>query len=86
MFQIRRPAKPGETDASHAAGPTGGERNEQERRLQTIGDAGAFSQDALHTDLKVELHQRLLDLINLSALDSMSRDQIEAEVGGIILE
>ena len=39
-----------------------------------------------HTDLKVELHKRLLDLINLSALDSMSRAQIQAEIGDIVHE
>jgi pilus assembly protein CpaF len=39
-----------------------------------------------HTALKVELHQRLLDLINLSALDTMSREQIQAEIGEIVHE
>ncbi|MBB4641214.1 CpaF family protein [Rhizorhapis suberifaciens] len=39
-----------------------------------------------NTDLKVELHKRLLDLINLSALDGMSRQQVEAEVGEIVHE
>lgn len=38
------------------------------------------------TELKVELHQRLLDLINLSALDTMSRDQIQSEIGEIVQE
>jgi pilus assembly protein CpaF len=32
------------------------------------------------------LHQRLLDLINLQALEQMSREQIEAEVGDIVAE
>lgn len=41
---------------------------------------------ARHTDLKVELHKRLLDLINLSALDTMSREQVQAEVGEIVHE
>ena len=39
-----------------------------------------------NTDLKVELHKRLLDLINLSALDTMSRQQVEVEVGEIVHE
>ena len=39
-----------------------------------------------HTALKVELHQRLLDLINLSALETMSREQIHAEIGEIVHE
>ncbi|WP_349773302.1 CpaF family protein [Sphingomonas sp. KRR8] len=52
----------------------------------TVGDAGAFAQRDINTDLKVELHQRLISLINLSLLDSLSREQIEAEVGDIIRE
>jgi len=39
-----------------------------------------------HTDLKVELHKKLLDLINLSALDTMSRAQVQAEIGDIVHE
>jgi len=61
-------------------------RSEEQRRLLTTGDAGAFGEDQAHTQLKVELHQRLLDLINLSALETSSRAQIEDEVGAIILE
>jgi pilus assembly protein CpaF len=36
------------------------------------------------TELKVELHQRLLDQINLSALDTMTPDQIRTEIGDIV--
>nr|WP_265569673.1 CpaF family protein [Sphingomicrobium nitratireducens] len=62
-------------------------RNREEaRKLMTTGDAGAFAQRDLHTDLKVELHQRLLDRINLSALDSMSREQIADEIGDLVAE
>jgi len=39
-----------------------------------------------HTELKVELHKRLLDLINLSAIETMSREQVESEVGEIVHE
>ena len=39
-----------------------------------------------HTELKVALHQKLIDLINLSALENMSRAQGEAEVGEIVHE
>jgi pilus assembly protein CpaF len=81
MWQVKKPAK-------GAAVPA----NEQkmspldEHRLVTVGDAGAFTKRDKHTDLKVELHQRLLDLINLQALDKMSREQIEEEVGDIVAE
>lgn len=80
MWQFRKPV-PGE--------PSDDEqriRSIEEHRLVTIGDAGAFEKRDIHTDLKVELHQRLLDLINLQALEQMSREQIEAEVGDIIRE
>jgi pilus assembly protein CpaF len=79
MWQIRKPKD--ETSPEEAA-----ERTEQDRRLMTVGDAGAFATNDLHTDLKVELHQRLLGLINLSALEKMSRAQIEEEAGDIVLE
>lgn len=47
-------------------------------------DASAADQD--YIDLKVELHRRLLDLINLSALEKMSRAQIETEIGELVHE
>jgi pilus assembly protein CpaF len=79
MWQIRKPKD--QVSPEEVA-----ERTEEDRRLVTTGDAGAFARNDLHTDLKVELHQQLLGLINLSALDNMSREQIEDEVGDIVLE
>nr|WP_294004024.1 CpaF family protein [Sphingomonas sp.] len=79
MWQIRKP----NVDGAPEDGP---ERAEQDRKLMTVGDAGAFATADLHTDLKVELHQRLLSLINLSALENMSHAQIADEVGDIVLE
>jgi pilus assembly protein CpaF len=79
MWQIRKPKD--QVTPEEVA-----ERTEEDRRLVTTGDAGAFGHNELHTDLKVELHQRLLGLINLSALDNMSREQIQDEVGDIVLE
>lgn len=81
MWQIRKTSDPDQASPEEQA-----ERTEQDRRLMTTGDAGAFAASDSHTELKVELHQRLLDLINLSALDKMSRAQIEEEVGDIVLE
>lgn len=49
-------------------------------------DDQAHAEADRHTALKVELHQRLLDLINLSALETMSREQIQAEIGEIVHE
>ena len=78
-WQIRKPGRPAiqEVEAPSAV---------EDARLVTIGDAGAFAKRDKHTELKVELHQRLLDVINLQALDQMSREQIEDEVGDIIYE
>ena len=52
----------------------------------SVGDSQAFDGIDRHTDLKVELHKKLLDLINLSALEGMSHEQIEAEIGDIVAE
>ena len=76
MWQVRKKA------GTEAEAP----RSAEELRIVTVGDAGAFANRDSHTDLKVELHQRLLDVINLQALDKMSRQQIEAEVGDIVYE
>ena len=78
MWQVRKPAR-AEPKAESST-------SAEERRLVTVGDAGAFASRDSHTDLKVELHQRLLNVINLAALEQMSRQQIEAEVGDIVYE
>jgi pilus assembly protein CpaF len=80
MWQIRKPASNAPTEEDQQ------QRSREEHRLVTIGDAGAFAKRDKHTELKVQLHQQLLDLINLQALDKMSREQIEAEVGDIVAE
>ncbi len=79
MWQVRKPAR-GAAARDESPPPA------EDQRLVSVGDAGAFASRDAHTDLKVELHQRLLDVINLSALDKMSRQQIEAEVGDIVYE
>ena len=45
---------------------------------ERTGDAARW------TELKVELHQRLLDQINLSALETMTSEQIRSEIGDIV--
>ena len=79
MWQVRKSARGAEAEVEAP-------RSAEELRLVTTGDAGAFAKRDMHTDLKVELHQRLINQINLAALDSMSRQQIEAEVGDIVYE
>src|ERR671913_2567809 len=79
MWQVRK-SKTAQADLDQPS------HSKEQQRLMTVGDAGAFNQRDERTELKVELHQRLLELINLSALDTMSREQIEAETGDIIHE
>jgi pilus assembly protein CpaF len=82
MWQIKKSSNV----ALDEVGEEDRQRAIEEHRLVTIGDAGAFAKRNTHTDLKVELHQRLIELINLQALEKMSRQQIEAEVGDIVAE
>ena len=80
MWEIRKPVRnAAEIDEAQ-------QRSLDEQRLVATGDAGAFEHRDKHTELKVELHQRLIDLINLQALDKMSRGQIEEEVGDIVAD
>jgi len=79
MWQIRKHSNAAVSEEEQ-------QRSKEEHRLVTIGDAGAFAKRDKHTELKVQLHQQLLDLINLQALDKMSREQIEEEVGDIVSE
>jgi pilus assembly protein CpaF len=81
MWQIRKPSRLEVVESAEQR-----QRAMEEHRLVTVGDAGAFAKRDKHTELKVELHQRLIDLINLQALEKMSRAQIEAEVGDIVAE
>jgi pilus assembly protein CpaF len=80
MWQIRKAVRTeGEVEEDR-------QRSLDEHRVVTIGDAGAFTKRDTHTELKVELHQRLIDILNLQALDQMSREQIQDEVGDIVVE
>ena len=54
---------------------------------QPSEDNGAAGRTAPeYLSLKIELHRRLIELINLQALESMTRPQIEVEVGEIVHE
>ncbi len=39
-----------------------------------------------HTELKVSLHQKLIERINLAALDTLTRDQVSREIGDLVSE
>ena len=59
--------------------------NPEARREELIGSETA-DRSIEYLNLKVELHRRLIDIINLSALEKMSRAQIESEVGELVHE
>lgn len=44
----------------------------------------AEQQASLHTDLKVDLHQALIDRLNLAALETMDRERLHQEVGELV--
>src|ERR1700752_1917971 len=81
MWQIRKRAAVDDLEEQQRI-----EALQEQHRLVTIGDANAFIKRDKHTELKGALHQKLLDLINLQALDQMSREQIEVEGGDITRE
>tara|TARA_R110000787_G_scaffold174521_1_gene287145 strand:- start:72 stop:1430 length:1359 start_codon:yes stop_codon:yes gene_type:complete len=70
MWQIRRDSLAAQPDPAQSADET-----QQGGRVTSQ-----------YLGLKIELHSRLLELINLQALEGMSRAQIEAEVGEIVHE
>jgi pilus assembly protein CpaF len=75
MWQIK---KTGANDATLA---------DADRRMVALGAAAeSNANDNVTMALKVEIHRQLLDLINLSALEGMSRQQVEDEVGEIVHE
>jgi pilus assembly protein CpaF len=77
MWQIKKPGDQGmSTENAPLARPT----------VLQNGVARGSGVDRATIDLKVEIHRQLLDLINLSALESMSRAQVEAEIGDIVQE
>src|SRR3546814_14865806 len=63
-----------------------GERGDPRDEVGPIETQAAPLEEDRHTELKVALHQKLIDILNLSALESMSRAQVEAEAGEIVHE
>lgn len=55
------------------------------RNVAAASSYAKFSSDK-HTELKMLLHQKLLDTMNLSVLDRMTEDQIRSEVGDLVRE
>src|SRR3546814_7941565 len=78
--------------AWHIKGRRGQEREEQAadaaeaHKILTLADISGLSAKDHHTDLKVDIHQSLLDRINLAALETMTREQIQREIGELVYE
>jgi pilus assembly protein CpaF len=49
-------------------------------------DKSANGKSAQYTELKMTLHQRLLDMINLSVIDRMEPDEFRVEIGEMVRE
>jgi len=79
MWQLKRSPEAKEAGAAHGDASTD---------LPLVPMDPNMPAPALHhlSDLKIQIHRELLDRINLSALDKMSREQILTEVTGIISE
>ncbi|WP_176595402.1 MULTISPECIES: CpaF family protein [Sphingobium] len=63
-----------------------GERGDARDEVGPTETEAVHWEEDRHTELKVALHQKLIDIINLSALETMSRAQVEVEVGEIVHE
>jgi pilus assembly protein CpaF len=56
-----------------------------DRNAATDNSYATFSSDKF-TEIKMMIHQQLLDTMNLSVLDKMSEEQIRSEVGDLVRE
>ncbi len=85
---ISAKAKAGNAEASGGPVNDGGSIDSGgflDRNAATDGSYATFSSDK-HTELKMLIHQQLLDTMNLSVLDKMSEEQIRSEVGDLVRE
>jgi len=74
---------PKPASAGNGARPAGGAFTARNNRADA--PTTKFTSDK-HTELKMLLHQQLLDTMNLSVLDKMSEEQIRGEVGDLVRE
>jgi pilus assembly protein CpaF len=87
MFASLRGRKSNTTAAADEHFDGIGDRSEprHEPRLEPLPtSASLIVPDPNIVDLKVRLHQRLIDELNLSLVERMTRDELERDVGGII--
>jgi pilus assembly protein CpaF len=75
MWQLKKPNQGNETPQTSDTAPVAAGVVER-----------VSGSDEATINLKVQIHRQLLDLINLSALETMSREQVQAEIGDIVQE
>lgn len=64
----------------------GGLRDIDAPPLQVVDAGEGNGRDVLHTELKVDLHRRVVSLINLAAIDDIPRAELADQVGEIVEE
>ncbi len=75
----------GATDAAAQAPSVPPASPATEARAAAATAAAARKADQ-YTDLKVQMHQKLIERINLSALESLTREQVGRDIGDIVQE
>lgn len=79
------PPKP-EAPAAQAAPNAPAPKAEAKPAAKAAPKAAEPARGDTTTDLKVEMHQNLLDRINLAALESMTREQVGRDIGDIVAD
>ena len=92
MNMIGRFSKSASGSADVATKPAGQKEQPSRAPSKAANEIQGFAPSAgtdfssRYTDLKVRLHQKLLDVINLSALEKMGAEDIRREVGATIVD
>jgi len=77
-WQIKRRPEADQAISEQAAEPIA--------TIRDVPSAGPVASDHRLLDLKVRVHRQLLERINLSVLDKLPRDRIEAEVSQVVVD
>ena len=65
--------------------PVSPKTSPEDSKLQSAAEDNVPFQDTLeYVDLKVRLHQEIIETINLAAIEKMARDDIQAEIGELV--
>lgn len=83
IFSTRRSIAPGAATGAAPADPLAAAATPAELRPRKTAEAERLDK---MTEMKVELHQKLIERINLAALETMSREQVGREIGDIVVD